>query len=73
MAQQDRPLAAAMDPFLLFVPPQAAPGCYSLELVVYDPATLQPIADVAGKNAAVAAAIAVGTTAEPPHGACAAQ
>ena len=73
VAQQDKPVAPEMSTFLLFVPPKAAPGCYSLELVVYDPATLQPIADTEGENDVVAATIAVRAETEPRHGTCATQ
>ena len=73
VAQQDKPVAPEMSTFLLFVPPDAAPGCYRLELVVYDPATLQPIADTEGENDVVAATIAVRAETEPRHGTCATQ
>lgn len=70
VAQQDKALGADAGTFLLFVPPTAAPGCYSLQLVLYDPSTLQPIQDAGGKNEVAAAKMEVGTEAKAQRGAC---
>ena len=70
VAQQDRGVAPEQTTFLLFVPPKAAPGCYSLELVLYDPATLQPIADVGGRDNVVTGGVEVETEGELRPGGC---
>jgi hypothetical protein len=45
VAQQDVSITEGVQSLALFVPPTAAPGVYSLQLLVYDAATLEPIAD----------------------------
>ena len=73
VAQQDKPVAPEMDTFLLFVPPKAAPGCYGLELVVYDPQTLQPIAGTGGKDNVLAAGVEVTAKGQAGSGVCTGQ
>ncbi len=72
VAQQDKAQAEA-ETFLLFVPPAAAPGCYSVQLVLYDPATLQAIPDAAGRESVEVAAVTVAPKGAVRHAGCGAR
>ena len=73
VAQQDKAIAPQMGTFLLFLPPDAAPGCYKLQLVLYDPVTLKPIPDEKGRDEVFAANVDVVTKTEPHHAPCGTQ
>ena len=48
-AQQDVPVSADME-LALFIPPETAPGDYTLQFVAYDTKTQEPLSDSHGQN-----------------------
>jgi hypothetical protein len=69
-AQQDKIVGPEPRRFLLFVPPDVAPGCYTLQFVLYDTATLEPILDTRGKESVIATQVAIASPALPRAGVC---
>jgi hypothetical protein len=64
-AQEDREVVAGEETFVLLIPRSAAPGDYRLVLVVYDPATGQRFATVAGAELAELGTVAIGPAPAP--------
>lgn len=58
LASADRPLLPT-DRAGLFVPPQTPPGAYTVAALLYDPATLAPLPDDAGRDTVPLAAVTI--------------